>query len=339
VKILIDQHVPFLFAHGGANTQIEQTKLALEQLRIEVEYLRWWDARQQGDLVHFFGAASPAYLLQARGAHMPVIINTLFTATCNRSLSRLKRQGMLVNTILSAPFGESVKQQMTWRTYQQCEHNVVGLEAERQVLQVVYHVPSERITVVPLGLSNAFLQAGHGSHAEPHLVCTGTITERKHFVELARMARAAQTPILFVGKPYHPDDPYWLQFKQLVDNHWVKYHPHVDSEPEMVQLLQSARGFVFMSDYENWCLSAHEAAACGLPLLMQDQKWSRERFGDQAHYFDSIGYSPRNIEILKQFYADAPNLPVPSIKLFSWADVAQQLKNVYEQVLKNPDAA
>jgi hypothetical protein len=73
--------------------------------------------------------------------------------------------------------------------------------------------------------------------------------------------------------------------------------------------------------------------ACGLPLLVQDQKWSRERFGHQAHYFDRVGFSPRNVEILKQFHAAAPTLPAPAIPLPSWREVAAQLKQVYERVL------
>jgi glycosyltransferase involved in cell wall biosynthesis len=48
----------------------------------------------------------------------------------------------------------------------------------------------------------------------------------------------------------------------------------------MIGLLQRARGFVLNSRFENWSLAAHEAAACGLPLLLPDLPWSREQFGD-----------------------------------------------------------
>ena len=88
-----------------------------------------------------------------------------------------------------------------------------------------------------------------------------------------------------------------------------------------------------MSEFENWCLSAHEAAACGLPVLLPDQNWSRERFGNQAHYFERVGYSLQNVEILKNFYAATPTLPAPAIRIFTWADAARQLKNTYERVL------
>lgn len=334
MKILFDHSLPFLLAHGGFQTQIEQTKAALEKLGVEVEWLRWWDDQQRGDVLHYFGAPSNAYLSQARAVKLPVILNTLFTETCNRSDAQLARQGWMTQAILAMRFGQGIKQQLAWRTYHNCSQNVVSLEAECRVLQTVYRVSRERISIVPYGLSDGYLKAGPGRRHEAHLISTGTITPRKNCVELAQMARAAEVPVLFVGKPYDPSDPYWLQFKKLIDDRWVHYHAHVHTEVEMIALLHGARGFVLMSKHENWCLSAHEAVACGLSILVPDQKWSRERFGDQARYFTSLAVTPGNIEILRQFYADAPGLPSPKITLFSWADVARQLRSIYEGVLR-----
>jgi glycosyltransferase involved in cell wall biosynthesis len=325
--------MPFSLAHGGAQIQIEQTKVALEKIGVEVEFLRWWDGGQRGDLIHFFAVPHSEFLEVARTVKIPVVVTQLFTETCNRSDTRLLRQGFFVKAALALPFGNGIKRQLAWNIYRNCDQNIVGLQAERRVLQTVYGVAPEKISVVPLGLSENYLRAGRGARNENHLICTGTITQRKNSVELAELARAADVPILFVGKPYSPDDPYWLRFKNLIDDRRVKYHPFVGGEAEMISLLQSARGFVLMSRHENWCLSAHEAAACGLPLLVQNQKWSQERFGNQARYFETIGFSNRNAEILRRFWEDAPALAAPGIKLQSWAEVAQQLRTVYERVL------
>ncbi|HEU6447623.1 MAG TPA: glycosyltransferase [Verrucomicrobiae bacterium] len=333
MKVLLNSFVPFALAHGGAQIQINSTRTALEDAGIEAEPLRWWDENQRGDLIHFFGVPTNEYLRIAQTAKIPVVLTQLFTETCNRSDARLRRQGFFIKTALALPFAHGIKQQLTWNIYRNADHNVVGLEAERHVLQTVYGVPSEIISVVPLGLSENYLRAGKGSRNEEHLICTGTITERKNSVELAEMARAAETPILFVGKPYSETDSYWQHFKNLVDGKFVKHHPFVADEKEMILLLQRSRGFVLMSRYENWCLSAHEAVACGLPILVQDQKWSRERFGNQACYFQTIGFSRGNVAILKKFWNDAPALSAPQIKLHSWNEVAAQLKSVYEKVL------
>ena len=332
MKVLFDHPNPFSLAHGGFQTQIEHTKKALEASGVEVEWLRWWDDQQKGDLIHHFNAASLTYLEQARAIGMPVVMTTLFTETCNRTRGALQRQGWLTRAILRLPCGEGIKRQLAWRAYNACAHNIVGLAAEKQVLEVVYRVPPERISEVPLGLSNLFLQAGHGKRGEDHLICTGTITNRKRSVELARLAQISRVPILFVGKPYHSSDPYWSEFINLVDGKYVKHHSHVTNEEEMIQLLQSARGFVLMSRHENWCLSAHEAVACGLPLLVPDQKWSRERFGEEANYF--TGHSERDVEVIRKFHANAVSLRAPKVKLWSWNEAVVSLISCYERIVK-----
>lgn len=334
MKVLIDCHTTALFAHGGAQIQIEQTKAGLEAHGVEVEYLRWWDETQPCDLVHFFGTASNFYLNLAHIAGKPVVMTNLFTEACNRSPARLALQGCVIRTAMHLPLIKQIKGQLSWLTYQNATHNVVGLECERVVLEKAFGVPRERISLVPLGLSDTYLQAGAGQRQEAHLICTGTITERKNSVALAQLAHRAEVPILFVGKPYSATDPYWRRFQELTDGRLVKYQPHIASESEMIRLLQGSRGFVLMSQFENWCLSAHEAIACGLPLLVPDQNWSRERFGERVRYFPKLGDNSENVAVLKQFYADSQRLSAPAIPLASWADAGRQLKAIYEKVLR-----
>jgi glycosyltransferase involved in cell wall biosynthesis len=330
MKVLFDHLQPFFFAHGGFQTQIEQTRQGLLELGVEVEWLRWWDDTQKGDLIHYFGTAPASYLRQARSIGIPTVMTTLFTATCNRSDRLLRLQGTVVRTVLGLPVGGGIKRQLEWSSFGLCDRNVVGLEAERRVLELVYGLPASRVSLLPLGLPDRFLSAQPSDRAGDHLICVGTITERKCSVELADLARRAEVPILFVGKPYAESDPYWKTFSSKIDNHWVRYQPHVHSEDEMIALLRNARGCVVKSWYENWCLAAHEAAACGLPLLVPDQKWSRERFGAEATYFSTDGTG--DAEILRRFYQHCPDQSQPKIQLHSWRDVATLLRPIYESV-------
>jgi len=333
MKVLIDHFSPFSFAHGGFQIQIEQTKSALEKVGIDVDYLKWWDGLQRCDLIHCFGVPGSTYLEQARQLNIPVCITTLFTAACNYTNTKLFTQGVFKQLLLKLPIGSGIKHQLYWKAFKNSSHNIIGIEAERNVLQRVYNVSPENVSCVPLGLSDAYLNVHAPSRSESHLICNGTITSRKNSVELALLALEAKTPILFVGKPYHSTDPYWLKFKKLIDGKTVKHHAHVDTETEMIALLQSARGYVMMSDCENWCLSAHEAAACGLPLLVQRQNWSEERFGNSVSYFQDIAITKRNVETLQRFYNDCPRLSAPSVPLHSWNEVALQLKAIYEKLL------
>ena len=331
MKILINCSLPFALAHGGMQTQVEQTQVGLQSIGLEAEPLRWWDDSQKGDLIHYFGVAPLDHIHHARAKGIPVVMTNLFTSTCNRADSRLRLQGRLIRTMLKLPFGEGIKNQLAWRSFGVCAHNVVGLEAERQVLELVYAVPANQTSVVPLGLPEIFLKAQPGNRSGDYLVSPGTITERKNCIPLARLAHQAQVPMLFVGKPYSENDPYWVDFMKLVDGKWVRHQSHVADPAAMIALLQQARGAVVMSQHENWCLVAHEAAACGVPVLLPSQKWSHERFGAHAHYF--TGNLDQDATALREFYERCPSLPAPGIRLFSWTEVAVELKMIYERVL------
>jgi glycosyltransferase involved in cell wall biosynthesis len=329
MKVLFECRIPYRFWHGGMQIQIEKTKAALTNVGIEVDYFRWWDSHQGGDLLHFWGKAPVALVRAAQESGMPVLVNPLLTAACNYSDLKLGCEAVVRRVISSIPIGKKLAEVLDWTSYREANHAVVLLNAEERVLLWEYGVSPAQVSVVPLGMSDIFLQAGPGRRSESHLICTGTITPRKRTVELAEMAKAAEAPILFVGKAYTETDPYWKQFRSLIDDRWVKYHSHVESESEMVQLLQSARGFVLMSKWESWSASAQEAAACGLPLLLPDQNWARDRYGSEVRYFAKRDNRRRDTEILRQFYQDSLSLQPPKVHHYSWPEVAQQLRTIY----------
>jgi len=261
-----------------------------------------------------------------------VAVTHLFTATCNRSPLQLNIQGLVTRVLLDLPGWGLIKNQLNWQSFRLADLMIVGLQAERQVLSTVYGLPEAKVSVVPLGLHRDFLEAGKPSRSKPYLITTGTITERKRSVELAQMARTAQVPLLFVGKPYSLNDPYWKAFATLIDNKFVFHRDHVTDRAEMIGLLKSSRGFVIFSQHENWCLSAYEAAACGLPLLVPNQPWSRECFGAQASYLDA-SMTKTNPDKLRSFYEKCPVLPASDFKLYSWDEVAGQLEAYYRSIL------
>ena len=334
MKVLFDHPNPFLLAHGGFQIQIEQTKKALEEIGVKVEWLRWWDNSQTGDLIHYFGVPPLCYLQQAKTKKLPVVLTHLLSAQCNRSQIHLKLQGIITRALLKLPGFGSIRNQLNWQSITAANKVIVGLEAERHVLKTVLNLPDDRIATIPLALSNEFFRILPARCTQNHLITTGTISEVKRSVELAQMARAAGVPILFVGKPYSETDPYWIQFKSLIDDKIIMHKSHIESKEHLIEQLCASRGFVMYSKYENWSLSTHEAVACGLPICVQDQNWSRERLGNQAFYLTSSS-SKGNIQKLKDFYANSPTLPAPSIKLFMWTDTAAELKAVYENVLSN----
>jgi glycosyltransferase involved in cell wall biosynthesis len=332
MKVLFNCHVPFMLAHGGAQVQIEQSKLALERIGVETGFLQWWNEAQDGDILHHFGALSAPLIQLAKSKGWKVVVTILLTHTCNRSKRGLLLRKGCIRPLLLGVVPQRLRLRLPWFAFRLCDRVVVGLEAERYVLGKVYGVETKLITIVPYGLTEAFLCAGPGNRTENHLICHGRIDPVKGSLELAQLAREAQVPVLFVGKPHDTKSEYWQRFSRLVDNEFVKHHSHVESEAGLVNLLQRARGFVSLSRFENWCLAAHEAAACGLPVLLSDVRWARERFGNQAAYFPAQG-KPAAVAALRRFYEQGPSLPTPKVWLPSWGDVAVMLRDLYTQLL------
>jgi glycosyltransferase involved in cell wall biosynthesis len=332
MKVLLNCHVPFPLAHGGAQVQTEQTKLALEKVGVEVECLRWWDASQKGDILHQIGRLEPWLVELAHAKGLKVAMTILLTAQCNYSSWQWFKRKLLIRPVLASPLPGKLKAKLEWRVYHLCDQMIVGLEAEKTVLEKVYGVDAGKIAVIPLGLAEAYRKAGPAPRSEDHLICSGTIGPAKNSIILAQLAHAAKTPMLFVGKPFDHQGPYWREFSKLIDGKIVKHHPHVSSRQELISLLQKSRGYVLMSLYENWSLAAHEAAACGLPMLVQDQRWSRERFGGKVSYWPKKGHEAR-ARALAEFYEKCPGLSPPKIHFFSWEESALMLKDVYSRLL------
>jgi len=84
MKVLFDHSFPFFLAHGGFQTQIEQSKAALEAVGVEVEFLRWWDDAQRGDIIHYFGRPVGAYVDLARKKGIKFVLAELLTGLGSR---------------------------------------------------------------------------------------------------------------------------------------------------------------------------------------------------------------------------------------------------------------
>ena len=332
MKVLIDCHHPFALAHGGMQVQIEQTLAALTALGVSIEPLRWWDDQQRGDILHQFGPTPVDTIQLAHRQGMKVVMTLLLSQTCNRSRTQLRLRRLMIGGIRRLPNSLGAGRSSVWASCQASDHIIVGLEAEGRVVVENYRIPPAKVSTVPLGLSESFLKVPPATREGGYLISVGTIAPVKRSLELARLARKTEVPVLFVGKPFEPDNAFWREFSSLVDGRWVRHQPHVSSEPELIRLYRAARGFVLMSQYENWSFVAHEAAACGLPLLLLDLPWSRERFGAQANYFPKSRKETSCAAALKAFHEKAATLPAPRVELHSWLAVAQRLKQIYEEL-------
>jgi glycosyltransferase involved in cell wall biosynthesis len=202
-------------------------------------------------------------------------------------------------------------------------------------MSYIFGAPKEKVHIVGNGVEEVFLKS-EPSQRNQWLVCTVTITQRKRVLELAEAAALAKTPVWIIGKPYGDSDPYAQRFLALARQNpqTVRYEGAVSDRAQLARIYREARGFVLLSTMESLSLSALEAAACECPLLLSDLPWARTTFKENASYCP-IASSSRTAQTLRRFYDAAPTLRPPP-KPQTWIGIAQQLKAVYEQVLKAP---
>lgn len=331
MKVLFDHPNPFLLAHGGFQTQIEETKRALEKLGVVVEYIRWWDAEQSGDIIHFFGRPGGAYVDLAHKKNIRVVMSELLTGLGSRWWIEIAIQKLIIR-FTRACFPAAYWAKMAWDTYSKVDRIIALTAWESELMQRVFGAPAERIAVIPNGVADKFLTPDKSPRGK-HLVCTATITERKRIVETAMAAIEARTPLWIIGKPYAETDPYARRFFTLAKEHsdLIRYEGPIEDRHQLAQTYRQARGFVLLSTQESLSLSALEAAACECPLLLSDLPWAHSVFGNGTAYCSIAGTS-QTAKVLRKFYDAAPNLTLPP-KPLSWVQVAERLKKVYEDLV------
>jgi glycosyltransferase involved in cell wall biosynthesis len=332
MRVLFYHLTPFALAHGGLQTQILQTRQALETLGVEVEFLRWWDQNQAGDLLHFFGrvGANTLQLAQARG--MKVVQAELLTEQGSRSRIRLELQKAFRRVMTMASL-QLCGRLFSWDSYRLADACIALTEWEASLMRELYGAPAGKTYVVPNGVEEVFLNSQPASRG-PWLVCTATITERKRVVELAEAAVRARTPLWVIGKPYAESDAYAQRFAALARAHpgTLRYEGPIQDRARLAQVYREARGFVLLSAMESLSLSALEASACGCPLLLSRLPWATTVFRETSCYC-RIGLSPaRTAGVVRQFYDVAPGLK-PPLRPLSWLEVGRQLKSIYETLL------
>ncbi len=329
MRVLVDHPNPFLLAHGGFQIQIEQTAAALKQAGLEVEFLRWWDEGQRGDIIHYFGRPPIAYITAAHRKGVKVVLAQLLTGLgarrrwllpFQRAITRLGRRAL--PAMVTAPFG--------WDAFRLADACVANTAWEGHLMEYVFGAPRERVHLVPNGVEEVFLNSPVLPRGQ-WLVCTATITERKRVLQLAQAALRAQTPLWVIGKPYAETDPYFQRFTRFVRENpaSLRYEGSIGDRVSLARIYREARGFVLLSTMETRSLAAEEAGACGCPLLLSDLPWARSVFGERAWYCPTSPSIERKAAVLRRFYDAAPVLEPPP-KPMTWLEVGRTLASMYK---------
>jgi len=330
MKVIFSHNLPFSLAHGGMQTLIESLMRELPLLGIEVEPERWWDPNQTCDIMHFVQRPHPGNVRLAKQKGRKTVMSESFDVVASESKYRLFMRTCA--TRAARALIPSFDKRLSF--YCELDAIVYNVPHEWDAVRQIYHLPSEKGFVVPIGLEPAAIEALAAAQSEcNYLVSVGTICPRKNSVLLATCAKKAGVPVLFVGKPFSEDDPYYQQFLALVDDKYVQFVGYVP-EAKKHEILRGARGFALLSEGESGCFAVYEAAAAGLPLFLSELPWAAKAYppSERLHLVP-IRTVSGIVDRLRKFYATAHRGQTMTFPVRTQADAAKMYINLYEKLM------
>jgi hypothetical protein len=151
MKILFEYPVPFAIPHKGSQERILHLREALLKLGVEVEYLRWFDDRQTGQILHYFGSIRPELIRLARQKGLKVVMSNDLGATTPNP-----RPGQIIEQWCMRLLDGALKKRMfgilPWHTYQMVDACVASSDSDARMMSYLYNTPIGKIHTIPDGL-------------------------------------------------------------------------------------------------------------------------------------------------------------------------------------------
>ena len=332
MKILLHDDTPSFLTPGGKQVHAQNMYENLKALGQDVEYSRWWDPTQKCDLIHLF-SPSPWMIHYAREAGVKVVITQIVEDLTNQTKVHRLCRSILGNGIRTF-FPASIQNRFWWSALPLANAIVYMNKYDAETAISVYGVPRKNTHIIPHGVSVDRMTRLQGGprRAHSYLISVAGIVPRKNSILLAKAAKRANVPIVFLGKPFNEKNSYYQEFLKLVDGKIVMYPGYVSEETKN-QLLTEASGFVLLSKAESGCISVYEAAAAGLPLLLSNLPWALD-YGMQStiqHVYlnDEAVIATR----LSLFFAESMRLANMTFPVLTWEEIAKNYIQVYKETM------
>lgn len=334
--LLIDTTNAFL-TPGGKTTHALKLQQEISKLGVDIQFARWWDKSQEdADIVHFLGY-TPIMVKQVKAKGMKTVFSMIFDFESNKSESD-KRKRMIKNWIMDH-LPSSLSVNSYWRSlpFMDRIQFMHSYDKNTALRYFPNYIDAKKTVIIPHAYDpDDMYIAGNLNIEEMHfpkkyLVSIANISERKQTVKLAKYAKKANVPIVFLGSK-NDNAPYYQQFKSEIDNKYVFYPGYVSKEWKDC-ILQHSSGYVLLSLGESGCIAVYEAAAYKLPLLLSNLPWAWGYDTPKHIYYCDQNDEKQSIDQLREFYRHAKRLDEYPFCVHTWSEVASQYIKLYKSLM------
>ena len=147
MKVLFYHLTPLALACDDWQSQILATREALRELGVDVEFLRWYDGNQTGEILHFFGRMSSYLIGFARQKQMKVVVSEAPSGPASGSRLGFAAQRVLMG-LLQTTLPRPALGTLDWDSYRQADACVAATQADALRLTALFRVPPENVHVI-----------------------------------------------------------------------------------------------------------------------------------------------------------------------------------------------
>jgi glycosyltransferase involved in cell wall biosynthesis len=342
MKVTMASYQALSILKGGPSTQLHRTADHLARQGVEVRYLPGWEefTTADQDIVHIFGAGLGTHHL-ARELHLlrvKTVVSPIMFSTHGPSFISL---GLRMTRLLQRAWpGLWTDYGMMADTCTWASHVVPNSRAEADLVRDGLGIPERKITVIPNGVDERFMQADPslftGRYGVRDFVLNvGHIGHgRKNVLNLIRALAEINRPAVIIGRIIAGD------YGEACVRE-AKLYPHItliDGLPNDSPMLASAYAacdtFVLPSLFETPGIAALEAGLAGAKVVITPHGGTMEYFGDDAIYVD-----PASIASIRDGIRTSLSRPRGERlrerirSRYLWSHVAAQTRAVYERVM------
>jgi glycosyltransferase involved in cell wall biosynthesis len=214
----------------------------------------------------------------------------------------------------------------------------------KQELMKYYHVPENKISVIPQACSDAFCILDNDTVGSvkrkyglkrPYIMTIGGSEYRKNVKTVIQAYRGFLDntyDLVIIGSTWHNVD----LAKIYKDCPEIKFLRGISDE-DLIALYNGAKTFVFASIYEGFGLPLLESMRCGTPVIAARASCLPEVAGDAAVYFAATSVNDlRNTlqKVLSDEFLQGVMVKkgIAQSQLYSWEKTASETYQVYEMV-------